>query len=234
MNVSPSGAHMAMITKAQLTGYDNEGFAEMYSYEPETGKIICDSCNPRGVPPLADVEGSNNGLFMANDGRTFFYSLDALVPKDTNKLHDVYEYVEGHPQLITTGTGSHDKTFNQSGGVRSRAGLSAVSADGGNVYFDTYETLVSQDENGQFLKYYDARTDGGFLTEAPLQPCVAADECHGATSPTPSATGIVSDGNLGGGNVRRSSRHRRSRHRRATKHSNKARQGRHSKGRNGR
>jgi hypothetical protein len=206
MNVSPDGEHMAMITQERLTGYDNKGFAEMYSYEPSTEKLICVSCNPRGLPPLENVEGAILGLFMSNDGRTFFYTIDALVPKDTNHLRDVYEYVDGRPQLISTGTGAHDRTFNQSGGVRSRAGLSAVTADGVNVYFDTYETLVPQDENGEFLKYYDARTGGGFPVDAPLQPCVAADECHGDTSSPAPPTGIVSNGGLGAsGNVQHGS-----------------------------
>jgi hypothetical protein len=235
MNVSPDGEHMAMITHERLTGYDNEGFAEMYSYEPSAEKLICVSCNPRGLPPLKDVEGAFMGLFMANDGRTFFYSLDALVPKDTNQLRDVYEYVDGRPQLISTGTGAHDRTLNQSGDVRSRAGLSAVSADGVNVYFDTYETLVPQDENGQFLKYYDARTGGGFPTDAPLQPCVAADECHGDTSSPAPPTGIVSDGGTGGsGNVRHGKRVRQKRrksHRKKTHRHGRRQAGRHDNGR---
>ena len=102
------------------------------------------------------MEGALNGLFMANDGSAFFYTRDALVPKDTNKLFDVYEYVDGRPQLITTGVGSHDRTLNQSGTSGRVPALIGVSADGVNVYFDTYENLVPEDENGEFLKYYDA------------------------------------------------------------------------------
>ena len=93
---------------------------------------------------------SSNGLFMANDGRTFFYTNDALVPQDTNELHDVYEFVEGRPQLITTGTGASDTrtTPNQ----ERLAGLVGVSANGVNVYFSTYETLVKQDRNRQLYE----------------------------------------------------------------------------------
>ena len=49
---------------------------------------------------------------MSNDGRTFFYTIDALVPKDTNNLRDVYEYVDGRPQLITTGPARMTGRFN--------------------------------------------------------------------------------------------------------------------------
>ena len=45
---------------------------------------------------------------MANDGRAFFATSDALVPQDTNGAVDVYEYVDGRPQLITTGTAASD------------------------------------------------------------------------------------------------------------------------------
>ncbi len=77
---------------------------------------------------------------MSNDGRTFFTTTDALVAKDTNDVTDVYEYVDGRPQLITAGTGSSPEQT-----------LSGVTADGVNVYFGTYDTLVSQDHNGAFF-----------------------------------------------------------------------------------
>ena len=54
------------------------------------------------------MTGADDGLFMSNDGRAFFYTPDALVPQDTNNLHDVYEYVEGRPQLISSGTSAQD------------------------------------------------------------------------------------------------------------------------------
>ncbi len=183
MDVSPDGTHMAFITNQQLSGYHNQGNDEMYSYEPSTEKLLCVSCDPSGAPPVGGVTGSDDGLFMANDGRTFFYTPDALVPQDTNNLHDVYEYVEGRPQLITSGTSAQDTqaTANQDRTV----GLAGVSADGVNVYFSTFATLVGQDENGPFAKYYDARTDGGFPFPPATAPCEAADECHGAGSSPP-------------------------------------------------
>src|ERR1041385_1462461 len=120
---------------------------------------------------------------MSNDGRTFFYTEEALVPQDTNRLHDVYEYVEGRPQLITTGTGSLDRLSN--GRNTRSAGLLGVTARGANPYCSTNNTLVPQDHNGNFKKIYDARTGGGFLFIPPPAPCEAADECHGAGSEPP-------------------------------------------------
>ena len=236
MDVSPNGEHMAYVSPDQLTSYDNKGYEEMYTYEPATEKLRCVSCNPTGAPPVGNVEASGNGqLFMSNDGRTFFYTADGLVAKDTNKIPDVYEYTEGRPQLLTTGTGSHDVTLSYQGNVRDHAAFMGVSADGVNVYIDTYETLVPQDENGEFLKFYDVRSGGGFPIASPKQPCVAADECHGTASSSVAPTGIASEGELGsGGNThpasktparrqRRRSRKRAGRHRHGKRHHLRAR-----------
>jgi hypothetical protein len=154
---------------------------------------------------------------MTDDGRAFFSTDDALVHGDTNHAIDVYEYVDGHPQLITTGTGETSVAGGFASALLNPPGLSGVSADGRDVYFSTYDTLVSQDHNGLFLKFYDARAGGGFPALPPPPPCEAADECHGAGSVPPAAikneTGTV----LAGGNATGSHRkHRRNhRHRRA-------------------
>ena len=106
LEVTPDDSHMAFVTAERLTSYDNAGHLEMYSYTPATGPIVCDSCNPDGNPPTADVHASQNGLFLTEDGRTFFSTTEALVPRDTNEGIDVYEFVDGRPQLITPGTGT--------------------------------------------------------------------------------------------------------------------------------
>ena len=105
MQVTPDGSHMAFVTASQVTPYENAGHLEMYTYEPSTERLLCVSCNPSGAPPTSDVYASQDGLFLTNDGRTFFSTEESLVPNDTNQGQDVYEYVEGRPQLITPGTG---------------------------------------------------------------------------------------------------------------------------------
>ena len=163
----------------------------MYTYEPSTEKLICVSCIPSGAPPTSDVEASQDGLFLTDDGRTFFSTEDALVPSDTNHAEDVYEYVDGRPQLITPGTGDTPQPEPECRHLTNICPASiGVSANGTDVYFSTYDTLVPQDHNGNFLKFYDARTDGGFSSPAPPPPCEAADECHGAgTTPPPALQG---------------------------------------------
>ena len=199
IQVSPNGNAMAFITHSQITAYDNTEAPEMYQYNPARGDVSCVSCQPTGESPplgrLGGAEASLDGLFMSNDGRTFFYTAESLVPTDTNEKGDVYEFVGGRPQLITTGTGS--ETILHAGGSSRGTGLEGVSGDGVNVYFSTYSTLVGQDENGNFLKFYDARTDGGFPFEPKPAECDAADECKGASLAPPAAIADGTGASLG-------------------------------------
>jgi hypothetical protein len=240
MQISPDGLHAAMVTTSQLSSYDNRGFREMYTYNAETQHITCVSCNPSGAPPRGDVVASQGGRFMADDGRAFFTTPDALVPSDRNgKILDVYEYVNGRPQLITSGLGSRDYT----GGSEilnllikpQHTGLEAVSHSGTDVFFSTFESLVSQDNNGEFVKFYDARTGGGFANDPQPAPCAAADECHGEGSAPPAPPVTATGVNLGaGGNVvtrpkTHRKKHRRHKHRgkrhRAKSHRGKSHRG---------
>jgi hypothetical protein len=199
MDVTPNDTHMAFITSDRLGTYENGGHTEMYSYDPVTGHLHCDSCLPSGEPPSSDVFGSQNGLFMTNDGRTFFSTADALVPPDTNRNEDVYEYTEGRPQLITPGTGPGNGEIFGFIGAQTYPGLVSVSADGSDVYFSTFDVLVGQDRNGDNLKLYDARSDGGFPFVPPPPGCAAADECHGPGSSAPTGSGDGTGTDLGAG-----------------------------------
>jgi hypothetical protein len=189
MNVSPDGEHMAMLSPARLTSFDNLGYRQMYTYDADARQFRCASCPPSGDPPNFDVEASQNGLFMTSDGRTFFTTKDTLVVRDANGIRDVYEYVDGRPQLISPGIGDNEGTAN----LLFRPGLVGVSQDGTDVFFSTYLELVPEDENGPFMKFYTARTNGGFLFQKPPAPCVAADECHGLES-TPAAQPVIGTG----------------------------------------
>jgi hypothetical protein len=229
MEVTPDDRYMAFLTASNVTAYDSAGHAEIYLYEPATGDIKCASCLPSGDPPSSETTTSYNGKFLTNDGRVFFDTGDAVVPQDTDELDDVYEYVEGRPQLITSGTG----TANTGHGLSSygaQPGLIGVSANGTDVYFATYDVLVGQDRNGEALKIYDARSGGGFQFTPPVPPCVAADECHGPGSSAPSAPPSGTSAPLGNsGNVKPGGRARKGgrRHRHHRKrHSHASRKGR--------
>jgi hypothetical protein len=248
-NISSDGAHVAFLTDSRLTAYDNTstgevlcnehypGYAgtidtpcqEMYTYDAQTDDLRCVSCNPTGASPTGEVTASGSGPFMTDDGRAFFNTRDALVPGDTNGLYDVYEFTDGRPQLISSGTSNQDLF----GGFINvivlgyvfppeRVGLESVSADGRDVYFSTFDTLVPQDRNGEFVKIYDARTSGGIPFTAPGLPCPAADECHGENSQAPPEPAIGSSAPLGTSGHPKRSNQRRHRRRRRSRHSHRA------------
>jgi hypothetical protein len=225
IQISPNGMHAGLLTRAQLTGYDNDGFEEMYSYDAETDKLACVSCMPDGSKPTADVEASQNGPFMSDDGRLFFSTPDALVPADSDPYHipDVYEYAGGRPQLISSGTSSNGKAPGGAGTFISETlGLESVSSNGNDVFFSTTDTLVPQDHNGNYVKIYDARTNGGFEVAGEPAPCVAADECHGAGAATPAPMQLGTGSSTTGGNVPASKPHKKSqKHKKHKKHTRK-------------
>ena len=74
----------------------------------------------------------------------------------------------GCQQLISTGTSPHP------------SGVLGVGADGKDAFFFTREVLVPEDKNGEAMKIYDAREQGGYFLIPPPPPCAASDECHGA------------------------------------------------------
>ena len=222
INVAPDDSHAAFTTTEQLTSYDNAGHLEMYLYTSATGAIVCVSCRPDGEPPTSDVQASIDGLFMTDDGRTFFSTTEALVPQDTNNALDTYEYVNGQPQLISPGTGTAPPPHEGEGlgnpvSIAEVPGLVGVSADGTDVYFATFDGLVPEDHNGGFYRFYDARTNGGFPLPTPAQPCAAAEECHGpGTEPTALPVQGTS-ASLSGGNVT-SEKHRKRKKKSHKKH----------------
>ena len=106
---------------------------------------------------------SQSGRFMSDDGRVAFATSDALVEGDTDGLIDVYEFVGGRPQLISSGTAQADLLPGNRFFPGEYTGVEAISHDGVDIFFSTYDTLApDEDLNGQFLKFYDARTNGGF------------------------------------------------------------------------
>lgn len=220
MQVSPNGAHVAFLTASRITSYDNAGDNEMYLYDALSGQLRCASCNPSGQPPASSVKASQNGLFMTDDGRAFFSTDDSLVPRDTDQIGDVYEFVDGRPRLITPGTGALNVSPNR-GGIGA-GGLDGVSADGTDVYFITLYSIVAEDENGTYTRIYDARSGGGFDFSPPPSPCAAADECHGAGNSAPEAPQLATSASLGAdGNIASTKAHKKRSHKKHPRHSHK-------------
>jgi hypothetical protein len=103
--------------------------------------------------------------------------------------------------------------------------LIGITRSGTDVFFTTHDSLVGQDLNGPFLKFYDARTGGGFPFKPGPAPCQAADECHGPASsaPPPITPGSTVRLGSGGNATKAKKKHKKARqkHRKGKKNSNK-------------
>lgn len=246
--VTADGSHLAFRSTAELTGYENTGFAEVFLYGPTPGgglALVCASCNPTGERPEggATIPGAPaNGstvaykprVLSADGRRIFFDSLDALSTQDTNHRLDVYEWEAagdgscerppGCVQLVSGGRGGEASTF-----------LDA-SASGSNVFFLTGESLVPTDPGS--IDVYDYREGGGFPVPPTPIPC-DGDACQvlppAPEDPTP-GTLVPNAGNppLELPKERHRKHRKRKHHRRHKHHHHKGKKGKHGPKRGGR
>lgn len=151
---TPDGRYLVFQSVLSLTGYENEGYKEVYVYDVEGGQIFCASCNPSGEPPLGAAADSGylpaSGTatylprWMSDDGsRVFFESLDPLVTDDTNGVGDAYEWERD-------GAGSCDRSdgciYLLSGGTSTENSYFVdASANGSDAFFVTRAQLTPED-----------------------------------------------------------------------------------------
>jgi hypothetical protein len=191
--LSPDGAWFAFDSHKSITGYDNAqpntvlGANEIYLYDAASQQIVCASCNPSGeAPVLGGGAKLENRRQLADGGRLFFETRDALLPADTNGQGDVYEYENGEPRLISSGTSPRESV------------LIGASESGDDVFINTFQQLVPQDTQEGMTAVYDARVGGGFPAPASPPPCATADACRAPVSPQSSIYGAPSSQTFSG------------------------------------
>jgi hypothetical protein len=177
--VSADGVHLAYMSTASPTGYDNTDVAsgradaEVYLYDAAANSLTCPSCSPSGARPSGrEVERGANGLpglwasarlvssetqlyserALAEDGSfLIFESFDGLVHRDANHRQDVYLWEASASAADCEGRG---------------AGL-FVPASAGCL------SLISDGTSSEDSKFLDASRSGSdifFATEASLLP----------------------------------------------------------------
>jgi hypothetical protein len=196
--VSADGAHLAFLSKAELSGYENtdqrtgQPDTEAYLYDATAnggaGSLTCVSCNPTGERPLgpssipgAIANGTGEAATdsykprdLSQDGRRLFFdSEDALVLTDTNNASDAYEWE-------APGEGSCQRpggclALLSSGRSSEGASFIDASSSGSDAFFLTDGSLVPQDPGSVDL--YDAREGGGFPAPPPPISC-EGDACQ--------------------------------------------------------
>jgi len=202
--VTPSGNDVAFTSTLPLTNYDTGLIhREVYRYDAVKG-LECASCNQTHEQATGRGALPSNGLGISNDGRVFFDSTEGLVDRDLNGKEDAYEWEPmgfelGHEQPPCE-TAAGCVGLISTGASPNAAKLLGVSSSGTDAYFFTREKLTEQDENGNTVKIYDARSLGGFPYSPPLTQCKAADECHGPGSAVPPPPNIKSKASTPGGN----------------------------------
>lgn len=187
---TPDGSVFLFKSRASLTGYDSEGFAEIYRYDSATKSLRCLSCNPTGAPAHSDATLQSTvlgtGLIwpenLRPDGRrAFFESSEPLVARDGDGLQDVYEWEDqgvgscsqpgGCLYLISSPQSSRDEH------------LWAVSRSGDDVFFLSADKLVGTDPD-ETLSIYDARVGGGF--PEPKEAVCEGEGCRSQLTTPPS------------------------------------------------
>jgi hypothetical protein len=120
--------------------------------------------------------------YLSNGGRAFFDSPDALVPQDTNKVEDVYQYepsgVGSCSSSSTTFSSSSGGCVNliSSGTSKEESAFLDASENGDEVFFLTQARLTTSDVDSA-LDVYDAHV------------CSASSPCPVAPSATPGCEG---------------------------------------------
>jgi hypothetical protein len=141
--VSEDGSHVFFRTQESLVPSDNDNCGPpCYDVYQRTG----------GRTTLISTGPASGGGFDADfkavsaDGsRVFFETREPLVASDTDGgMYDVYERSGGQTSLVSTGPTS---------GNDFGAHLTALSSDGGHVFFDTSERLVPADTDSSLDLY---------------------------------------------------------------------------------
>jgi hypothetical protein len=198
--LSADGQTLLFRSQGKLTAYDNRGTPEFYRYTASDGKILCVSCNPTGVAPLAvaTLQSTPTGLgnlppapvlsrnLSADGTRVFFETPDKLVAADTNgdrgcpgigasgggpfACQDVYEWE-------AKGSGSCESEAQDGGCLYlisdGRSGEPAYFADAdrsGANAFFLTDRPLVGQDKDQIRDIYDARVDGGIASQSPPLP----------------------------------------------------------------
>jgi hypothetical protein len=173
------------------------GASQVYRYDDNSGVTELVSSSPTGPDPSeysSEPSGNFDALtasietrFMSDDGHyVFFVTNAALVPQDTNKAQDAYEWHDGQVSLLGSGTDPGGSVFLGS------------DATGENAFFSTPQPLAPQDGDPAW-DIYDARIDGGF----PLShttPC-NGETCQGTLASPPVLEATASASSSGQGNL---------------------------------
>jgi len=147
-----------------------------------------------------------------DNGRVFFNAFDPLVPTDSNKQWDVYEFEDlgvgdcsvASGDADTSRSGGGCVSLMSSGTGESESGFLDASVSGNDVFFLTPARLSATDEDNE-VDLYDARVGGKAAVPSLTRECTSPETCH-SVSPHLPEVAPGSSSFAGAGNVRKGKR----------------------------
>jgi hypothetical protein len=208
---TPTGQYLVFDTYAKLITsgpeVDTNEAQQVYRYDFQTGYLVRvsvghneygsngntpginalipqagDSQSGGGMPSINDV----NRAISENGEYIIFVTSEKLQESDLNNASDVYLWHNGMVTMLSAGQDPE--------GVAT----AAMSASGGDVFFQTHTRLVGQDTD-ELGDIYDARVDGGFPAPTPELSC-SGEVCQGSQSTAPTFGAPGSQSLAGSGN----------------------------------
>jgi hypothetical protein len=192
--VSPDGRFAAFMSNRSLTGYDNRDAnsgtpdMEVYMFDAQTGRLVCASCNPTGSRPVG-VEAAEFGIFTNTKLRPALIAIPTYGNSGgpaTSSQHD----------FIAANIPPSNKL---DGGVMHQP---RALFDDGRLFFNSNDSLVPQDINGEEDLYEFEPEGTGGCSAASATFVVRSGGCVSLISAGTSAeeSGFV-EASEGGGDV---------------------------------
>jgi hypothetical protein len=227
--VTADGQNLVFQSTQQLTGYDNsalleivgqgaapERSAEVFVYNSASGAagtLTCASCATNGAPPVREPQSIGLGTYLqislnptsmrrwisADGSRVFFDSSQPLVPQDSNRIQDVYEWErEGTLGCRQATSVSGGCVFLLSGGQSGDSSFFIdADATGSNVFFTHRGQLAQVGAPEGKTDLLDARVNGG---SPDVSVGCSGAGCQSAPPAPPGFTSPPSTSAVGSGN----------------------------------
>jgi hypothetical protein len=142
---SPDGRYLAFMSSRSLTGYSNQDSVseardqEVFRYDADTDTLACVSCNPSGASPRGDLLNTAPGI--------------------AGSLIDPLEQWQGRPLAALLPEATMRNIPPAPSFYRPRTVL-----DNGRIYFNSFDSLVPADSNGNWDVYQYEPTGTGSCT----------------------------------------------------------------------
>jgi hypothetical protein len=203
--VSGDGRRLVFESVEDLTGFHADGGREIYTYDFETGRTSCVSCNPSGASTInggffeiahAELAASLNPTYQTQDisadgNRVFFESNEALVSQVTNEeallpgqntkgLTNVYEWERegtegGSCPIKEPASTSGGCIFLLSTGASSDISFFLDASESGDDVFLATRADLVPQDKGEVYEVYDAHQ----CSEAAPCPHETSTACTG-------------------------------------------------------